>query len=91
MKGDCLHRFLPLSTFETRLDRVVELADTRRSERRAVRHGSSTLPLVTRSHRSSFSPGLRPGVALRATTSIERETDPRAEPGARNATSGGSE
>ena len=28
--------------------RVVELADTRRSERRAARHGSSTLPLVTK-------------------------------------------
>ena len=28
-------------------DQVVELADTRRSERRAARHGSSTLPLVT--------------------------------------------
>ena len=34
-------------------DQVVELADTRRSERRAARHGSSTLPLVTdrRRHR----------------------------------------
>ena len=31
----------------TGMDQVVQLADTRRSERRAFGHGSSTLPLVT--------------------------------------------
>ena len=51
-------------------DRVVELADTRRSERRAVRHGSSTLPLVTSGWLASrlglispVPPGSNPGLA----------------------------
>ena len=59
---------------QTNHDQVVELGYTRRSERRAARHGSSTLPLVTgrtvqvgqrpaEFHKLSL-PGATPGPAI---------------------------